>query len=146
MQVSAHVRKKHAIFMEQFFSTDSENKGRVKDSAIAAGYCEKTAYREGMRVLKSYCDHNTFGEILPTAGITKALIAVRFREILDRGSDKDVAAIGKICLAAMGERVEEKSGGNVNIASAQVMVIQGMSEEKLERLKNQCVQPALLKS
>lgn len=121
------------LFLDYYFSQDSETKGNATQSALRAGYAETTAITKCNRIIKKYGDASA-AVSLNAVGINKPYLAAKLKQIMEKSKDKEILAAVRLSYNLMGEISE--SGTSVNISgNAPVMVIVGASQSRLKALR-----------
>lgn len=122
-------------FLANYYAADSPTKGHGVNSALAAGYSESTAITKWPRILKKYEDCS-FRSSAKAVGITKPYLAMKLKQVMDTGGDKEVLAAIRLSLANMGEATDDSSRGAALTFNAPTMVILGMTTERMRALKS----------
>lgn len=121
-------------FFANYYLADSKTRGNGRQSAIAAGYAKKSASHTALYLLKAF-NEAEFRLSLEAAGVTKPQIAFHLAKILKDGSPKDVLAASHLALDRMGERAEDANPLRGATFNAPAMVIVGLDQKSLNRLK-----------
>lgn len=136
---AGHLDEREVIFLSNYYASDSPTKGKGMHSALAAGYSESVAKTKWPRILKKYEDCG-FKASAKAVGITKPYLAMKLKQIIDSGGDKEVLASIRLALANFGETTDQQSGTVVN-ATGPVMMIVGATPERMRALKTQTAPP-----
>lgn len=123
-------------FLDAFYTADSPTYQDGKASAVAAGYNEKIASRQGENLLAKYrgCD---FQAIAKAVGIDRIMLGLRLRSIIQKGADRDAMSAARLLLANWGE-VTDAASTKINISSQQIIapMVVGIEQRKLDALCN----------
>lgn len=120
-------------FLDYYFSDDSETKGNALQSALRAGYSVSTANDQTRRII------NRFGAAsasvsLNAAGVNKPYLAARIKKVLEKGKDKEIISAARLAFTLLGESTNEVDRG-ANVFNAPVMIIQGMTNQRMKALR-----------
>jgi len=135
----AKLDEKEVLFLANFYAADSPTKGKGKDSALAAGYSRSTAETKWPRILKKYEDCS-FSSSAKAVGINKPYLAMKLKQIMEKGGDKEILAAIRLALANFGEATDQQAGTVVN-ATGPVMMIVGATPERMRALRTQTTLP-----
>lgn len=136
---TARLDEKEVLFLAHYYASDSPTKGKGVDSARAAGYSESVAKTKWPRILHKYEDCS-FSSSAKAVGITKPYLAMKLKQIMEKGGEKEVLASIRLALANFGEATDQQSGTVVN-ATGPVMMIVGATPERMRALRTQTALP-----
>lgn len=126
--------EREIVFLGLFYGNDSPTKGKQVDSCIEAGYKPSVALKKSGQIIRKYEDCS-FRSSAKAVGITKPYLAMKLRQIMDQGNDKEILAGIRLALANFGEATDQQGGAAANTFNAPVMIIQGMTQEKMKALR-----------
>lgn len=138
-QSKKNVRGNEVLFLDAYYSKDSETRGNAVASALKAGYSESTAHDQTARLIKRFGNASA-GVSLDALGINKPYLAAKLKELMENGNDKEVLAAVRLSYTLLGESTGE-GGQATNVFNAPVMVIQGMTNKRLESLRTASALP-----
>ena len=123
-------------FISAYFGSDSPTKHNGAQSAMAAGYSNKSAHVTAVQILKKYDDAG-FGKALNAVGINKLFLAGKLRELFDNPSTKEQGILTalRLILSNMGERVDsQQAATTINMNSPKSLVLVGIEPKRLEAM------------
>lgn len=126
--------EREALFLAFFYGDGSPTKGKLIDSALEAGFSTSTANTKAPRILRKYEDCS-FRASAKAVGITKPYLAMKLKQIMDSGGQKEILAGIRLTLANFGETTDQSNAGG-NTFNAPVMMIVGASPERIDALRN----------
>lgn len=125
---------REALFLANFYDDKSPTKGKGEESARAAGFPESFCQTHWTRIMRKFGDGG-FRDSLRAVGITKPYLAMKLRHVLDTGDNKEMLPAIRMILANLGETTDTAAGAGGNVFTGPVMVIQGMTQDKLKALR-----------
>lgn len=134
-----YVRKQSTVLAEEekfllaYYSDDSEIKGNGYRCAIHAGYSESTAEKASDKIIGKY-DKKKFREAMKAVGITNVMMAVRLKDMIKTGANKDAINAIRLALASKGESTDQQQVPG-QVFNAPVMIIQGMTNSRMKALR-----------
>jgi hypothetical protein len=131
---NARLDDREILFLANFYGADSKTKGKGADSALAAGYQQGSAAHRADIILKRYGDLS-FSVSAKAVGITKPYLAMKLKEIMETGGEKEVLAGIRLALANFGEATDQQGGMTGNTFNGPVMVIVGANAERMRALR-----------
>jgi hypothetical protein len=126
--------EKERAFLLGYYGKDSPTKLDRRASALAAGYTLERAVWNANRLLDKYRDRG-FREACETVGISAASLAVMFKEILENSEGRDAISSLRLALANRGEVTDHKDAPRGMSFEGPMMVIMGVTPERLRALR-----------
>lgn len=126
--------EREIVFLANYYGNDSPTKGNKEQSALAAGYTQSTSEQKALRIIRKYEDCS-FRASAKAVGITKPYLAMKLKQILDTGGDKEIIAALRLSLANFGETTDQTAGASGNVFNAPVMMIVGATPERMKALR-----------
>jgi hypothetical protein len=121
-------------FLAAYYAKESPSFRQGAESARLAGYAEGSARLQADKILRRYGDLS-IGASLKAVGIDNPYLAWNIREIIDNAKDpRDRLAAIKLASVINGDISEGGSKTTIN-AAGPVMIVQGLPEAGLKRLK-----------
>lgn len=124
--------------LELYYSPTSKVRGSARDVGVEVGYSKTSAQVSVKRILKRYKNMD-LDKAFTVLGVDKLYCALGIKTIMDSSTAKaaDKLAAFRLRLACAGETLEPaKAAPPVQQFTGPVMIIQGMTPEKMKALKS----------
>lgn len=121
-------------FLDYYYSVDSETRWDGKRSALKAGFAQSTAEKNYKQIIRKFGDASA-AKSLDAVGVNKPYLAARLKAILESGNDKDKLSGIRLGYSLLGELTEEGKMAGTNVFTGPVMLIQGMTPQRLTALR-----------